>query len=498
VNSIPTRDSILMPNLMFKRSVGLLALIGCPFMFAGCAVESPPEAFEPNLVHAMKYQIQNDLPMEQASVDSTWVVNTLFGTPDDPRLPEVAIQDESLSSLISTDHLMRASGPEDASGRGLYRLLCASCHGVTGNGRGPVGAAQVPYPRDYRMGIFKFKTTPRGAKPTKDDLRRVIKHGIAGTNMNDIQQLLALEKLKRGNSAPWLPESISDADVDALVDYVIYLSWRGEHERQQIDMGVLEGVLEGGERLIDSNYGQQIGWQNPDARKSWLERIDQLAAKDEASLSEAEKLELEQAEKFRESWGYVEEYATSIGEAWLEAADKVLEVPAPPSDLPLAESYADVLKFRASDQASAFEASVNRGRELFVGKVAACSKCHGEQGLGNGQTMDYDDWTKDWTSRAGLKPENLDSLVPLLARGAMPPLNAVPRNFAEGVFRGGSSSQDLFLRITQGIDGSPMPAATFVEGEYEQQDIWHLINFIRSLQTEEVAATSPQPPAQAI
>ncbi len=113
------------------------------------------------------------------------------------------------------------------------------------------------------------------------------------------------------------------------------------------------------------------------------------------------------------------------------------------------------------------------------------------QGLGNGQTTDYDDWTKDWTSRVGLKPEDRESLIPLLARGALPPRNAIPRNFAEGIFRGGSTSQDLYRRIMQGIDGTPMPAATFVEGQFEQDDVWHLINFIRSLQQsdgEEAAA----------
>ena len=140
---------------------------------------------------------------------------------------------------------------------------------------------------------------------------------------------------------------------------------------------------------------------------------------------------------------------------------------------------------RKGDQAEEFEASIKRGQELFVGKIASCSKCHGEKGLGNGQTTDYDDWTKDWTTRVDLKPENREDLIPLLARGALPPVNIVPRNFSEGIFRGGSNSRDLYRRITQGIDGTPMPAATFVEGQFEAEDVWHLINFIRSLQTQE-------------
>jgi mono/diheme cytochrome c family protein len=464
-------------------------LLALPLLVSGCAAEPEPEEFEPNLVHALKYQIQEDIPMAQASEDANWVVTTMFGTPDEPRLPEVVLEDEELSQVVSMDHLVRASGPEYAEGRGLYRLLCASCHGVTGNGRGPVGAAQVPYPRDYRMGVFKFKSTPRGAKPTKADLKQLIKHGIAGTNMTSVDELLDLEKLKRSQmNVDWLPEKITDEDVDALVDYVIYLSWRGEHERTQIDIGVLEGILDGETRLINADYGSEIDWQNREARDEWDAKIDAMSEKGKDALSEAEQEELEKAERFEEDWGYAEEYAIEIGESWLEAEDRVIEVPDPPADLPVAESYADAQKILDGDQASAFEASVKRGQELFVGKVAACSKCHGPKGLGDGQTTDFDDWTKDWTTRVGLKPEDYESLVPLLARGAMPPLNAMPRNFAEGVFRGGSSSKDLYLRITQGIDGSPMPAATFVEGEFEKEDVWHLINFIRSLQTEETPA----------
>ena len=41
-----------------------------------------------------------------------------------------------------------------------------------------------------------------------------------------------------------------------------------------------------------------------------------------------------------------------------------------------------------------------------------------------------------------------------------------------------------------------MPEATFVEGEFEQDDVWHLINFIRSLQKAEaepeVAEAEPE------
>lgn len=435
------------------------------FATSGCNTRPvKPTVFEPNRVHTMKYQIEKDIPMDQAARDAYWITETMFGTPDEPTLPQVVSDDEDLASIVSIDRLMRASGPRDAEGRGLFRKHCADCHGVTGNGQGPTAAIQMPYPRDYRMGIFKFKSTPRGAKPTREDLARLIREGIGGTAMVKI---------------PGLTED----DIEALVDYVIYLSWRGELERQTVDAAMLDGIIEDGDRIINSELGQRLR-----SDLEFEQQLKQASEGDADTLSEAMQADVKDYERFQEDWGYAEEFVAEIGESWLEADEEVLEVPDPPAGLPLAETYADVVSFQTGEQAASFAASVDRGRTLFVGKVATCSKCHGEKGLGNGQTTDYDDWTKDWTTRVGLKPEDREKLIPMMARGAFEPRNAIPRNFAEGIFRGGSSSRDLYRRITQGIDGTPMPAATFVEGQFEQDDVWHLINFIRSLQTAESAA----------
>jgi hypothetical protein len=42
-----------------------------------------------------------------------------------------------------------------------------------------------------------------------------------------------------------------------------------------------------------------------------------------------------------------------------------------------------------------------------------------------------------------------------------------------------------------------MPAATFVEGQFEKEDVWHLINFIRSLQKPADPLESVEPSPQA-
>lgn len=458
---------------MLKKSFLLTLAASVPFAFLlpGCSGQvDTPIAFEPNLVHTRKYQIQKEIPMDQASQDAYWIAEKMFGTPDEPKLPQIITEDEDLSQVVSMDNLIAASGPIDADGRGLYRKHCVICHGITGDGRGSTAAIQTPYPRDYRMGVFKFKSTPRGVKPTKADLAKLIKHGIGGTAMVKIPEL-------------------TDQDIDALVDYVIYLSWRGELERQAVDGAMLDGIIEDGERILNVELAQKA-----QADEAFVEQMEALADRDEEELTESEIEQVETFERYQEDWEYAEDYVLDIGDAWLEADDEVLEVPELPADIPVAENYADVVKFRSGPQAETFAASIDRGKELFRGKVAICSKCHGDQGLGNGQTTDYDDWTKDWTMRVGLKPNDRDSLIPLLARGAFEPKNALPRNFAEGIFRGGSSSKDLYRRITQGIDGTPMPAATFVDGQFEQDDVWHIINFIRSLYKptdEEQAQSQP-------
>ena len=471
------------------RRLGLLAASSLTLIALGCSTEEPPVVFEPNLVHTMKYQIQKEIPMDEASKDSTWVVDTMFGSPDTPVLPSVITEDEDLVTLISMEHLEHASGPTSEQGRGLFRALCANCHGVTGNGRGKNASVQMPYPRDYRMGIFKFKSTPRGDKPTREDLARLIRDGISGTNMLPAQKLLETENFRRKqDDEPELNISkVTEEDIQALVDYVMYLSLRGEHERQQVDMGILEQILEDGERLINSDFGSRVI-----SEENFKAMLEENADKADEDLTDEARANLELYERYQEDWEYAEEYAAEIAEAWLDGSDAVLQVPNPPANLPLAENAADVASLSSGAQAEEFAASIKRGQELFTGKIASCSKCHGEKGLGNGQTTDYDDWTKDWTTRVDLKPENREELIPLMARGALPPVNILPRNFAEGVFRGGTSSKDLYRRITQGIDGTPMPAATFVEGQFDPKDVWHLINFIRSLQTSPSSSGSPE------
>jgi len=70
-----------------------------------------------------------------------------------------------------------------ASGGRTYRKHCALCHGDEGEGNGGSAPYLDPRPRDFTMGLFKFRSTLSGELPTDEDLFRVISRGVPGTAM---------------------------------------------------------------------------------------------------------------------------------------------------------------------------------------------------------------------------------------------------------------------------------------------------------------------------
>lgn len=400
---------------------------------AGCGKVDPP-AFRLDMIRVAENEIS---PKHQQAIAD--ILGAMFGTPDAP----YAMEGTGLDQF----KLKMAAGPvwSDEAGdkHGLYRRHCAHCHGINGDGQGPTAAILNPYPRDYRRGLFKFKGTFTAALPTNEDLHRVIYNGIPGTAM----PAFAL-----------LPPD----EVDALVEYVKYLTIRGQ----------METALE--------NYIFDEGLE-PDA-----------------PLDPATDPELKDV--------IVNDLLAGVMEGW-DTVDEQVVVPTPDSIPPADRTPEEIL------------ASVNAGRDLFFGPKANCVKCHGPTGLGDGQQDNYDDWsavsvkfiddTKSLVTEIKNAKDNLknlkgeertaaeadiaakqnqlalrDSLLPHI----LPPRRAIPRNLREGVYRGGRRDIDLFWRVFAGIPGMGMPATGPAgpggQGTLTEQEMWQIVDYIQSLPFE--------------
>ena len=82
-----------------------------------------------------------------------------------------------------------------AQGERIFARACAACHGTAGRGDGPAAAELDPPPRDLTSRRFRFRTTPTGALPRPDDLKRTIRAGLPGTAMAGYGDLFSEREL---------------------------------------------------------------------------------------------------------------------------------------------------------------------------------------------------------------------------------------------------------------------------------------------------------------
>ncbi len=113
----------------------------------------------------------------------------------------------SLAETVQTSGARAEPGGDIAR---LYGTLCLPCHGAEGRGDGPGAAWLWPPPRDFTDGAFKWRSTPTGTPPTRDDVALAIREGMPGTSMHGFGGIL------------------SESDIQALADRVLAMS--GEDE----------------------------------------------------------------------------------------------------------------------------------------------------------------------------------------------------------------------------------------------------------------------------
>lgn len=406
----------------------------------GCDAPPPP-TFHLNMVQMVSDDTPTP-PLYQQQIAN--VLAGMFGTPDEPFAPP--------ETGLDLRRLKMAAGPAwtDQKGVefGLYRKHCVHCHGVSGDGRGPTALFLNPYPRDYRAGIFKFKSTYNPARPTDDDLHRVLVNGVPGTAMPSFSLL-------------------PSAEIEALIEYVKYLSIRGELETALAhyafnDLGEEEMVDESGDPVLDENGDPK------------MQLIPFNPAEDEEQAS------------------VVNELLTEIVDEW-NAANEQMIVPE--------EDFIPVDNRSAEEVA----ASVAKGRELFYGTRANCVKCHGPTALGDGQQDDYDNWNKahkqfldSLAQSSGEDNPEFAALRKEVAESLFPVRHAIPRNLRRGIYRGGNRRIDIFWRIYAGIAGTPMPgsgpASPGAQGTLTEDEMWNIVDYVLSLPYEPPSRPEPALP----
>jgi mono/diheme cytochrome c family protein len=226
---------------------------------------------------------------------------------------------------------------------------------------------------------------------------------------------------------------LAGEDLESLVDYVIYLSVRGEVERRLIAAAI-----------------DDLGYYETSPEESV-----QLQVSGDTDGSQV-----------------VREILVLVAKKWQQAAGKVVPVApfAPLTGTPAQES-------------------INRGKEIFHGQIVNCVGCHGTEGSVDVVTLDYDDWAKEYSTRIGLTPSDREAMRPFREAGALRPRPVVPRKLTDGVFQGGGDPETLFRRFTQGIAGTPMPTVEVVAEEngkgLTEDQVWDLVRYVRSLGSRE-------------
>jgi DMSO reductase family type II enzyme heme b subunit len=163
---------------------------------------------------------------EMLKEDEVWkIISFLYDyTGHEPRTWELEQKtvEEEPAETVQTNEL-----DEDAVDA-IYMKRCSQCHGEEGDGQGVAAELMYPAPRDFTLGLFKYKTTQADSEfPTDADLLTTIRDGLPGTAM------------------PGWKTILSDVEIEALIQKIKVIGYWEEEDPADliaIDLGAPPAV----------------------------------------------------------------------------------------------------------------------------------------------------------------------------------------------------------------------------------------------------------------
>ena len=154
-------------------------------------------------------------------------------------------------------HAAEISQSDHHFGRRVYELNCAVCHGVQGDGNGPAAGMLVTRPRDFRSGIFKFRSTPSGSLPSDQDLFRTITDGVRWTGMiarpdlNDFELRAVVEYIKTFSPRFATSKPLAPVNITSPPQATAGLLLQGKNLFRDADCGTCHGDGGRAEHVLD-------------------------------------------------------------------------------------------------------------------------------------------------------------------------------------------------------------------------------------------------------
>ena len=321
---------------------------------------------------------------------------------------------------------------ELAGGYGLYRKYCLHCHGIQGAGDGPTAEFLYPRPRDYRPGVFKFTSVnPSNPKASRADLRKTLVKGLDGTSMP------AFEALMTGS------------EIEQVIDYVIFLSMRGEVEKLLIDEA----------KTAD---GDDIAALSPETVQELAENVfGNWKSAEEQVVSPSARRSPPSPESIARGRDIFLGVNTTGNKAactdchGLHAAGDGASF--------VDKKIFDKVVFRRKP----IEEAISERYKEVVDETRAAHHAAGESATAEAAPIEPFESYKERVMTAW-KPGSIDDWGNPLR----------PANLNLGIYKGGQRPIDLYWRLAKGINGAKMPAHASL---LPDDQIWDVVNFILAL-----------------